>query len=113
MGVANRNIRDSDGVALPLLEVLGGENLSHEEQAGAIVVANLPAGTEIFNAVAEGGAAYYSFSPIASANAPGYLPEDARVIEGPIRDLVQKGLSFYIASGASVHIIYYRENQGR
>jgi len=116
MGIANRTIKSSDGAVLPLWEFLGGETLTVSGQSDESVVANLPDGAEIFHAVAEGGATYYSFSPIASATSPGYIPEDQRVIEGPIRDLTGIngiGLSFYIAAAGSVHVAYYRENTGR
>lgn len=107
---SNRAVRDSQGAVLPLWEYLGGETLTPN---GANTVATLPDTAEIFHIAAEGGPVYYSFSPIASAASPGYVAEDQRVIEGPIRDLPQLQLSIFGAAGTTAHIQYYRENKGR
>lgn len=108
--MSNRTVRDSQGAVLPMWEFLSGESIVPN---GANSVANLPDTAEIFHIAAEGGDVYYSYSPIASATSPGYVPENQRVIEGPIRDLPTLGLSVFAAAGVTAHIQYYRENRGR
>lgn len=96
-------------VLLPFWHRLGnGETIT---PAGSTANAIVPDGTEIAHIAAEGGDIFYQFGGIASALSPGYVPENGRVIEGPLRDFT--ALSIFGAAGAIAHIIYYQQNRGQ
>ncbi len=96
-------------VKLPNWEVLeAGQAII---PASASVSATIPLETEIVQIVAEGGVGYYHFGALATVSSPGFVPENGRVIEGPIRDLTQ--LAVFAAAGVTLHIIYYRRNTGK
>ena len=109
-----RTVKDSDGAVLPTWEYLGGETIALNDTTVNATIPPAPHPAEIFHIAAEGGVVYYQIAGgIASANSPGYIPEDGRVIEGPIRDLQARGLALFGTAGVSAHIQYYRENIGR
>lgn len=90
-------------------EVLGsGQAIAGNDGSQA---ANVPASTEIIHIASENGVSYYQFGGIASALSSGYVPQDGRVIEGPLRNLT--ALSIFAATGVVVHVQYYRRNTGR
>lgn len=95
-------------VKMPDWEITGGETLV---LAGANAVATLPQGTTIVQIAAEGANVSYAFGPIASALSPGFVPENGRVVEGPLRDF--NNLSCFGGADAIAHLIYYRENRGK
>lgn len=106
--MTSRTIQDSDGAVLPTWVFLRGEAIAGNDGSQ---LANLPADVEIVHIAAEGGAVYYAInSLIAGTNAPGYIPSDQRVIIGTLRDFTS--LAIYAATGTTVHIEYYKENQG-
>lgn len=109
MGSANRTIKSSDGAVLPTWEFLGGGAYVPD---GNNLPITLPTGTEIIHMVAQGGEVRYAFSPIAVETSHGYIPENGRLVIGPIRDLTTLGFALY-GDGVTVHIEFYRENQGR
>lgn len=109
MGAGNRSLKDSDGAVLPLWEFLGGGAYVPD---GNNLPITLPKGTEIIHMVAQGGAARYAFSPIAQEDSHGYLPENGRLVIGPIRNLTTLGFALW-GDGVTVHIEFYRENLGR
>lgn len=96
---------------LPNWEVLGGESIVPNGESVNMTIPNNT--TEIAQIAAEGGVAYYHFGANAKATSPGFIPENGRVIEGPIRDLSILAPSVFAAAGVTVHIIYYRRNDGK
>ena len=98
-------------VKLPNWEVLGGESIIPADLTVNLTIPNNT--TEIFQMVAEGGVAYYHFGANAKVSSPGFIPENGRVIEGPIRDLLELAPSVFAAAGVTLHIIYYRRNTGK
>ncbi len=98
-------------VILPDWEILGaGQSIVG---TSASVAANVPENTEIVHIAAEGGVAYYQFgSGIASVLSAGFVPENGRVIEGPLRDLGRNGMVVFAAAAVTLHIQYYRQNRG-
>jgi len=109
-----RTVKDSDGAVLPTWEHLGGEVIVPGNTSANATIPAPPHPAEIFHIAAEGGAVYYQIGGgIASTGSPGYIPEDGRVIEGPIRDLQALGLALFAEAGITAHIQYYRENIGR
>lgn len=110
MGAGNRSISGSQGVVLPLWEFLGGG--AYEPDGGNLPI-TLPTGTEIIHMVTQGqgGEVRYAFSPIAQEDSHGYVPENGRLVIGPIRDLTKLGFALW-GDGVTVHIEFYRENRG-
>ncbi len=105
--MATRSTKSAQDVALPTWHRLGGETLV---TSGSSVVATLPVNTEIIHIAAENGDIFYNFGALASAAAPGFVPQGGRVVEGPLRDLTALAI---FGSGGSAHIQYYQENKGR
>ena len=92
-------------VLLPYWEVLGvGESIIPN---GSTVNATIPDGTEIVQIAAEGGIGYYQFGGIASALSAGFVPDNGRVIEGPLHNLT--ALAVFALAGVTLHILYYRQ----
>lgn len=109
-----RTVKDSDGAVLPTWEHLGGEAVVPNNTSVNATIPPPRNPAEIFHIAARGGAVHYQIGGgIASANSPGYIPEDGRVIEGPIRDLYTLGLALFAEAEVTAHIQYYRENVGR
>lgn len=98
-------------VSLPRWEVLGsGESIAGN---GGSQAAAVPPSAEIVHMAAEGGVAYYQFGDgIASALSSGFIPQNGRVVEGPLRDFGRNGMVMFAAVGVTLHIQYYRQNQG-
>lgn len=84
---------------------LGGQTLAPNTQSTA---ATLPAGTTTICISAEGGPVYYRVNGTsASADAPGYVPEDGwRVVLG-VANLT--ALHVYAAADVKAHLEYYRD----
>ena len=100
--------RTTKGTALPTWHLLGEEAIVPN---GETADATIPHATEIYHIVAEGGNIYYQHGGIASALSGGFVPENGRVIEGPLRDFTE--LAVYAAASVTVHIRYYQENRGK
>lgn len=96
---------------ISLLEVLGpGQSIVG---TSASVAADVPAGAEYVQIVAEGGLAYYQFgSGIASVLSAGCVPQNTRVVEGPLRDLGKNGMVVFATGSVTMHIQYYRRSRG-
>ena len=109
MGLLNRLSRRKNKVFsptyLPRWQYLGGERLVLDSAARTCT---LPANTEIFVLVAEGGDIYYSINTLnASANSSGYVPQNGGVAIGPLSNLTQ--LSVYGAAASRAHLQYFLE----
>ena len=79
------------------------------ELAGSNIVVDVPPYTTIFHIAAEGGAVYYQPGGIASALSPGFVPENGRVIEGPLAVIDKPVLSIYGEADTIAHIQFYKE----
>lgn len=78
--------------------------------AGASVSVTIPESTNTFWIRPEGGAVYYAINDSsASANSPGYIPEDFIEIRGPIGNLTS--LHVFGGVGVSVHIQFSRNTK--
>jgi hypothetical protein len=105
---AGTNHIGSVGVdATPTLQYLGGETLTPNNASTACTP---PAGTNMFQIAAEGGAIYYVINPgvaAASAASPGYVPAENRAGEGNLDSLTSLKV-FAPAGSAKAHISYYK-----
>ena len=107
--MAERGVRSRlQQVQLPYWEYLGGESLTLDgatSQAGAI-----PSTASIIELRAESGEVYFDINAVdASAASPGYVPEDAAEIIGPLANLTSFRV-FSATANAVAHIMYFREN---
>ena len=89
---------------LPPWTYLDGENIAGN---GAAQNASIPEEATIFHIVADGGAVSYEINGTATATSPGWVPENGRVVEGPLNNI--DTLSIFHANGVNAHIEYYAE----
>ena len=89
------------------LEYLGGDVIT---LAGASVhVTTMPRNCDSFKVVADAGEVYYEMNDtVASANSPGFVPENVGMFEGPITGLTR--LDVFGAQGVIAYIMFYREH---
>ena len=108
MGVdGERGVRNRlQQVQLPYLEYLNGQTLSAPDNTALTI----PYTASCVEIAAEGGAVYWNIGGVATANAPGYIPEDGREWIGPCcRDTLQ-AQGIRVLSSGTVHVMYFREN---
>ena len=88
---------------LPAWYYLGGETLANPDDDAL----TLPDSCSAITISSEGGACYYAVNgAIASANSPGYIPEDGMQTIGPVANLA--GVRVH-ATAATLHVQYWRE----
>ncbi len=101
--------KQSAPVKLPLWTYLGGETIEGNDASQS---ATLPADAKIVMIVASGGDVSYALNSVSAvALSPGFVPQNERIIEGPLTNL--NNLQILAATGTDAHIQYYVENTGR
>lgn len=92
---------------LPPWKYLGGQAKTFAANEGW--TATLPSETSIIEIRARGGELYFGINAVAaSANSPGYIPEDQAEIIGPISNLT--GLRLFTTTASTVvHLMYFCE----
>lgn len=102
-----KKLRSYEGAQLPPWKYLGGE--VHTFAADEGWSAELPSETSIIEIRARGGEIYFGINAeAASANSPGYIPEDQAETIGPIANLT--GLRLFTTTASTVvHLMYFCE----
>lgn len=92
---------------LPRWKYISGQMITANAASQALTI---PAGTQIVEIRARGGAIYWNINAGAAATSPGYIPQDSGEIIGPLHDVEYGGsINVYGAVGAFAHVMYFKE----